>query len=196
MTKKSAGRQQRDLIKKHEQEIQENTSTLWKDTKEISKMCWRLLQQNNLIIEPLKSGLREFIPTDQLPILNQLIKTISDDLITFRDRLIAIDAKHKDYIDQKEIIRDPDEIMSMYALAVSCTNEYQEFSEQYHAILFPNTSRINEIIALAQENLCKYLAENEGAVYTFKTGEQFKVVNNQFVPVEENDITDVEVITK
>lgn len=160
MTKKSLARQQRDRLKKENMNAEKISSTLWTDVKNVSAMCWGMLGQNKLLLETLKSDLQKYIPQEEIGTLNSSLATLTSDLIRFKTTLEAIDAKHHDRVDSTEPITDSQEIYSMFALAVECQSEYQQFTEQYNAVVMPVASRIIEIIAMAEDRYSAEFAAN------------------------------------
>ena len=196
MTKKSAARLQRDAFKKDQANIQKQTSTLWKDVKATSKLCWEMLSQNRLILTSLKSGITDFIPKDQVPILNKLLNSLSGDLERFKVKLEEVDAKHANYSDTSAPIEDQEKVIGMFALAIECQNEYRQIIEQYETVALPDANRITEIIAMGEEALYEYIKNNEGGTLSVSTGEQYRITNGKLVLDDANTITDVEIIEK
>ena len=196
MTKKSAARLKRDAFKKEQAHIQKETSTLWNDVKATSKLCWEMLSQNRLILTSLKSGITDFIPKDQVPILNKLLNSLSGDLERFKVKLEEVDARHANYSDTSAPIEDQEKVIGMFALAIECQNEYRQIIEQYETVALPDANRITEIIAMGEEALYEYIKNNEGGTLSVSTGEQYRITNGKLVLDDANTITDVEIIEK
>lgn len=196
MTKKSAARLQRDAFKKDQAKIQQETSTLWQDVKATSKMCWEMLSKNRLVLTTLQSGIVEFIPKEQIGVLNALITSITNDLAMFKSQLEEVDAKHANYTDSNEPVDDQDKIIAMFSLAIECQNKYGQIVEQYESVVVPDVNRVTEIIALGEEAFIKYVQENEGKTYTARDGTQYRITNGELHLDDSNSITDVEIIEK
>ena len=155
-----------------------------------------MLSQNRLILTSLKSGITDFIPKDQVPILNRLLNSLSGDLEKFKVKLEEVDAKHANYSDTSAPIEDQEKVIGMFALAIECQNEYRQIIEQYETVALPDANRITEIIAMGEEALYEYIKNNEGGTLSVSTGEQYRITNGKLVLDDANTITDVEIIEK